>query len=290
MAGSAAVSIFAHTRTPNTSSPTSEKSYSSGDSDRDGLMKRFSSKVNRMFGLKQRKDYPSSEKSNQQEDSTSPTSNPPSNIPSRQTSTSTTGRSAISDPATTSPFRPQPHHLRRVKSEKPSLLSLSEASRHPTTPYRPPVHKLPSWCAGPTKSAKEGIEREWQQLAASGDNGFEWRNEEGEMGNTQNPRELGKRLLFAQLEAQLPYWAVLDTENMQEVAEMLIGRWIESGRARKRVAEWDTVKQKRREETAVGPDEMKFHFPPTRTKSHTVLQAGRPVHHQVLHYRPSIAA
>jgi len=184
--------------------------------------------------------------------------------PSQESSATTHGsvRSNTSDA-----FTERQQMLRRVKSERPelnskrqSLLSLSESAQAAFS-NKPGHAKSPSWCAGPTKSAKEGIAREWAKLQLS-DNALLWQNEEGEMGNSRDPRELGRRLLFTQLEAQRPYWVVTDVEGIQEVGEMLVGRWIESGRVRRRMAEWEELvhKPKVDETMDTAAIVMPFHF------------------------------
>jgi len=109
-----------------------------------------------------------------------------------------------------------------------------------TQANQPSFSKSPSWSAGPTKSAKEGIAREWLVLQLKTEN-LCWSNDQNELGQTSNPRELGRRLLFTQLEALIPYWSVDDTECVQEVGEMLVGRWVESGRMRTNAVQYITT-------------------------------------------------
>jgi hypothetical protein len=154
-----------------------------------------------------------------------------------------------------------------LKRKAPSLLSFTTdfSATHATVlqgqPQRPsPVKTQSSWSAGPTKAAKEGIVREWAQLQSQGEE-FEWNNQERELGGAQDPRELGRRLLFTQLEALMPYWPVVDGEGIQEVGEMLVGRWIESGRIRQRMVEWENLVGKQRaEEVCEGREVQRFHF------------------------------
>jgi len=165
--------------------------------------------------------------------------------------------------------------LRRVKSAhptvnpRPGLLSLVEATSSASSAtqsgstvissagsasppgsnsFGRPVYlrnASSTWSAGPTKSAKAGIQREWESLR----NGhtftkvdLPWNNEEGELGtSTEDPRELGQRLLFAQLSALIPFWAVADFEEEQATSDMLIERWILPGSVRRRVAQWEDL-------------------------------------------------
>jgi hypothetical protein len=155
-------------------------------------------------------------------------------IPSRQVSSSTdrsysSSRSGVSDSAS---IRSRVNVS--VNGYRP-MVSWDSSQ----TVYKPGLSNL-SWSAKPTKSDKEGIARKWASLQLN-ENTLEWNNEERELGNTKDPRELGKKLLFAQLDAQIPsrYWVVPDAENVQEIGEMLVGRWIESGRVRRRMVEWE---------------------------------------------------
>jgi hypothetical protein len=199
---------------------------------------------------------------------------------SRQTSGSPTRSngvkgtsSSLSDQSSGVSFMEKQHSLRRVQSERadmlkkkaPSLLSFTTdfsvtVATAQQGPRPAPVKAQFSWCAGPTKSAKEGIVREWAQLQGHGEE-LAWNNQERELGASQDPRELGRRLLFTQLEALMPYWAVVDGEGIQEVGEMLVGRWIESGRIRQRVVEWENLVGKQRaEEVCEGREVQRFHF------------------------------
>jgi hypothetical protein len=182
---------------------------------------------------------------------------------SEETRAATAQGSLSSDQSST--FTKKPRVLRRVKSERPdlgmkqqSIVSITESAQMALA-NKPNILKSPSWSAGPTKSAKEGIAREWESLQ-SGIDDFAWQNEERELGGSQNPRELGRQLLFTQLEAQMPYWVVTDVESTQDVGEMLVGRWMESGRVRKRMAEWEDLMKKKKFEEDVEGGEMAMRF------------------------------
>jgi len=218
-------------------------------------------------------------------------------LPSHSRDTSMTpaiGTSAFDNGAFSGALLPS---LRRVKSahpnvnSRPGLLSLVEATSSASSATqsgstvissagsaslpgsnsfgRPVYLRNPSstWSAGPTKSAKAGIQREWESLR----NGhtftkvdLPWNNEEGELGtSTEDPRELGQRLLFTQLSALIPFWAVADFEEEQATSDMLIERWILPGSVRRRVAQWEDLMAFPRvyEEPAVDETmSQRFHF------------------------------
>jgi hypothetical protein len=272
--GSGTISIFAFSQQSGASSPLSDgtsssSSTSSAGSSTDSLLRRMGSRIAKSsrrglesIGLKSRKESSenlSGDESNifEEMQKRMVTSSPESTSAKTQGSIQSDQSSMLKD---------KPRLLRRVKSERPeltsnrhSMMSLSD-SAHIALAKRPGHSKSPSWSAGPTKSAKEGIAREWESLSRSVE--IHWQNE-GELGGSQNPRELGRELLFTQLDAQMPYWAVMDAEGTQEVGEMLVGRWIESGRVRKRMAEWDDLVNTRKaaEETVEEGDmAMRFHF------------------------------
>jgi hypothetical protein len=141
-----------------------------------------------------------------------------------------------------------------MQSEHRSLLALTEGDPNALF-QRPPTLKQTSWTAGPTKGFKQGVSREWAEFMMVEDD-LEWSNDEGELGrdSTQDPRILGRRLLFTQLAAATPYYAVHDDEESCEIVNMLLERWIEAGVIRKRVAEWESVMGmgRRQEETQPG--------------------------------------
>lgn len=240
--GSGAMSILAISYQSGRSSSASEtrpESQSSTDSSSSALRRmrsrlaRVSSRRLQALGLKSRK-----VETNNSDDESTPqygTVNKP-NIPSRQASSSTdrsysSSRSGISD-------SPSLRSGKNVSGNGYGSMISWDSSQ---IVYRPPgLSKALSWSAGPTRSAKEGIARDWALLQVN-EVKLEWNNEEGELGNSKDPRELGRKLLFAQLDAQMPYWVVPDAESVQETGEMLVGRWIESGRVRRRMMEWEGI-------------------------------------------------
>jgi hypothetical protein len=168
---------------------------------------------------------------------------------------------------------PDQQMLRKAKSVGPggrgeykSLLALTEGDPNALFQRPPPMRPL-NWTAGPTKSFKQGVVLEWRDLMNQPDE-LEWRNDEGELGQdyAQDPRTLGRRLLYSQLSAATPYYAVYDDTESGEAIEMLLERWIEQGTTRTRVAEWEKVMnigQRRHEESvSLMPIEetMRFDF------------------------------
>jgi len=74
-----------------------------------------------------------------------------------------------------------------------------------------------------------------------------WINTTGELGGGSDPRELGSHLLFRQLQALVPVWAVQDMEEMAATVELLTENWIEPGQFRRRRMEWESIVDLRRE-------------------------------------------
>ncbi|KAF2670655.1 hypothetical protein BT63DRAFT_439640 [Microthyrium microscopicum] len=137
--------------------------------------------------------------------------------------------------------------MRRVQSSRPplrgerySLLRLTDNDSNALA--RPQgLVKRGSWSAGPTKSAKEGIMREWELLRAIEDD-MAWQNDETALGgHGQDYRELGLQLLFRQLQAMIPIWAVQDYEQVAITIDMLQENWIELGQFRRRRMEYESV-------------------------------------------------
>jgi hypothetical protein len=105
-----------------------------------------------------------------------------------------------------------------------SLLSMTVSSspRKRADSSTPGLAKCASWSAGPTRSAKEGILREWQMLQTSPDDSM-WNMGVG--GPQQTPREGGRTLLFAQLKAMAPGPGMGDFQQDRVVIDMLVQRW-----------------------------------------------------------------
>jgi hypothetical protein len=140
------------------------------------------------------------------------------------------------------------------QSGAPSLHAASAPPILPTSAQtfqgRPPQTPLlraarsGTWFAGPTRAAKEGIVREWGALneahAPASATSFPAGGDDGEGGDA---RELGRRLLYAQLAAMAPAWIVADgLEDEEEAAtEMLVERWVRPGSVRRRMAQWEEI-------------------------------------------------
>jgi len=185
---------------------------------------------------------------------------------------------AATFPAVTSGAATSSLPLAGAQSGAPSLHAASAPPILPTSaqtfqgrlPQTPLLHAARSgmWFAGPTRAAKEGIVREWSSLndrqqrrpsaAGGGD-------DDGEGGDA---RELGRRLLYAQLAAMAPAWAVADEpEGEGAAAEMLVERWVRPGAVRRRMAQWEEImapvdEERRRPHASIGDEEvvMRFHF------------------------------
>jgi hypothetical protein len=144
-----------------------------------------------------------------------------------------------------------------------SLLNLTGASQpslHSNgteTPMSATLRKRASWSAGPTKSAKGGIIREWEGLRSNDDDVL-WQSEGDVNGRNREQRSLGRKLLFAQLKAIIPANSQRDIEHEEAVIGMLVSRWTGlTGLGEK--MPWDSPNPAPIE-VGNGNMEMKFHF------------------------------
>jgi hypothetical protein len=102
--------------------------------------------------------------------------------------------------------------------------------------------------------AKQGIEREWKALKGRRDyqDALDFSDDEDDSGalpwsGTDDElvqpdfRALGRQLLFRQLEAMTPAWAVPDGDHASMTIDMLVEQWIEPGQFRRRRMEWENI-------------------------------------------------
>jgi hypothetical protein len=178
-------------------------------------------------------------------------------------------------PAVTSSAATPSLPLTGAQSGAPSLHAASAPPILPTSaqtfqgrlPQTPLLRAARSgtWFAGPTRAAKEGIVREWSSLSEARQRQPSGPGDDGEGGDA---RELGRRLLYAQLAAMAPAWAVADeAEGEGAAAEMLVERWVRPGAVRRRMAQWEELmapaeEERRRPLASIGDEEavMRFHF------------------------------
>jgi hypothetical protein len=136
-----------------------------------------------------------------------------------------------------------------------SLLSMTTSSsrrRWPDSPT-PGLARCASWSAGPTRSAKEGILREWQMLQTSPDDSM-WNMSVGAGDPQQSPREGGRTLLFAQLHAMAPGPGRRDLQQDRIVIDMLVQRWTGLGNGLNRAAGGDNAMRGQLREDGEGGD------------------------------------
>jgi hypothetical protein len=150
----------------------------------------------------------------------------------------------------------------------PPVLPTSAQTFQGRLPPTPLLHAARSgtWFAGPTRAAKEGIVREWTSLDGSPHSPRD--PSAGDDGEGGDARELGRRLLYAQLAAMTPLWVVADLEEEEAATEMLVERWVRPGAVRRRMAQWEElmaapeVAREEEPRRAIGDEEvvMRFHF------------------------------
>jgi hypothetical protein len=164
----------------------------------------------------------------------------------------------------------------------PPILPTSAQTFQGRLPQTPLLRAARSgtWFAGPTRAAKEGIVREWGALRLSDDSlpapnttepqqrSLEEPRTGGDDGEGGDARELGRKLLYAQLAAMTPVWIVPDLEEEEAATEMLVERWVKPGAVRRRMAQWEELmafpatREEELQPRPIGDEEavMRFHF------------------------------
>jgi hypothetical protein len=105
------------------------------------------------------------------------------------------------------------HSLLSMTSKASSASQISHDSR-------PSPIASASWSAGPTRSAKEGILREWAMLGSREDDSI-WQLS-GYEEQHESPRSNGRRLLFAQMRAVMPALGMRELEKQEMIINMLV--------------------------------------------------------------------